>query len=776
MIKALWIFPAIFCLLLSLTFSEGLFMLGAILSIIWLIRIACLKQPKVLLLSLGLGVLFVGVIFYQRQSHVSAFTGEESPVVVYPKMTTLQVDGNSIRFDGELQTENTAEPVVVSYYAESEAEKEEWLHNPPTSHLLIEGELAEPAANTNFYQFNYQNYLKRRNIHWQVEAESVEIIQSDALKKTRFYWLEDIRQAIFQYIDQTFASKIGSYLKILFFADDRDFSEDTLDDFRSLGVIHLFSISGFHITYLVALLRQVLLRLGITHETTNIFLILILPLYGLLAGFGVSIFRAVFQNIIMLAGNFFDDPIDRLDAWSLTMMLALFINPYQVYNISFQLSYTLSAMFILLGKQKWLQTLHPLKSSVLFSLMSSLASVPIITYHFFEIPWVTVITNLLFIPLFTYGLFPLLLILLLVSFILAQTQLFTFLNEGIVLIINMVEQFLNLLTSTFNFSLVTGRLPGIILCVLVISVFIVLKKIEEQKYPSMLATLCIILSLFYHQLSPVGYVTMLDVGQGESLLIKEPYTQKVTLIDTGGRVEWGEQEPWKKRTSPFSIGTDVVVPAVKAFGISEIDRLYLTHAHADHVGEIEAIGQELKIKEVAATSIALTDPAVMKQIATLNETDIVMMDPLEETTYPAANTLVLHPTTENNSKNNHSLVMYVKMGEDTWLFTGDIETEAEAQILSQYPNLTSDYLKVAHHGSQTSSTQSFIEQIKPKVALISAGTNNQFGHPNQEVLDRFDNENIEVYTTSEQGAIQYRYLKIPLIDYWLTDEQTVHKN
>jgi len=363
-----------------------------------------------------------------------------------------------------------------------------------------------------------------------------------------------------------------------------------------------------------------------------------------------------------------------------------------------------------------------------------------------------------------------------VSFILAQTQLFTFLNDAVVLIITMVEQFLDLLTRTFNFSLVTGRLPVVILGVLVISIFIVLKNVEEKKYPSLLATLSIIVSLFYYQLSPAGYVTMLDVGQGESLLIKEPNTQKVTLIDTGGRVQWGEQEDWEKRTSPFSIGEDVVAPALKAFGISEIDRLYLTHADADHIGEIEAIGRELKIKEVAATPTTLTAPVVMKQLATLQHTEIVPLDPPEEINFPTANTLVLHPTTENDSKNNHSLVMYVKMGEDTWLFTGDIEKEAETQLLKQYPNLTSDYLKVAHHGSQTSSTQPFIEQIKPKAALISAGANNQFGHPHQEVLDRFANENIKVYTTSEQGAIQYRYLKIPLIDDWLIDKQTVHKN
>jgi len=750
--------------------------MGAILSLVWLIRIVCLKQPKLLLIALGLGALFIGSIFYHRQATGSSFTGEDTSLIVYPKITTLQVDGNSVRFEGQLQKEDTFEPVVVRHYAKTEAEKKLWLENPPTTHLLLEGELEKPAENTNFYQFNYRNYLKRQNIYWEVQAENIKPVESDLLPKPSFYWIENIRQSIFRYINQTFGAKIGNYMKILFFADDRNFSEDALDNFRSMGVIHLFSISGFHITYLITLLGHVLLRLGVTHESSNVILIILLPIYGLLAGFGVSIFRAVFQNIFLLIGKVSNKPVDTLDAWSLTMIIALFLNPYQVYNISFQLSYTLSAMFILMGKQKWLQSIHPLKNAVLFSLMSGLASLPIITYHFFEIPWVTVFANLLFIPFFTYVLFPFLLILFLVSFILAPTQLFIFLNEGFTLVLNLIEEFLGLLTSTFNFSLVTGRLPVVILCILVISIFVVLKKFEKQKRPSLIAIFCIIVSLFYYQLSPVGYVTLLDVGQGESILVKEPYTQKITLIDTGGRVEWEKEEAWEQRTDPFSIGADIIVPALKAFGITHIDRLYLTHADVDHVGEIEAIGQKIKIDEVAATQSTLVDPTVRKQLATLQNTKGVRLNPPLIVDFPTADTLVLHPTSENNSQNNHSLVMYVKMGEDTWLFTGDIEKEAEAQLLKQYPNLTSDYLKVAHHGSQTSSTEPFIDQIDPKAALISAGHDNQFGHPNQEVLDRFENKNIKVYTTSEDGAIMYRYLKIPLIDYWLTDEQTVHKN
>lgn len=776
MTNRLWIFPAVFCLLISLTFSEGFLLFGAILAVLWFIRILCLKHRLVLFLSISIGVLFIGVLFHRQKTNVSHFTGEETTLLVYPKSTSIKIDGNNVRFDGVLQDHEIEENVVVQHYFETEAEKMAWLENPPLNHLKIDGLLEKPAKASNFHQFDYRNYLKRKQTYWQIKAENLQEVENDQLSKPSFHRIERFRFSIFNYIDRVFTEEISRYLKTLFFADNRGFSEETLQQYRSLGVIHLFSISGFHISYLVNIIKQLLLRLGITHERTNLFLIIALPLYGWLAGFGVSVFRAVMQNTLSLISKTFKQPMDTLDAWSLTMILALFINPYQIFQVSFQLSYTLSGVFILMGKKRWIRELNVLTYSLLFSGMSGLASLPILTYHFYEIPWVTVLANLMFIPFFTYGLFPALLFLFGLSFVLVHTSIFSFLNKSLTFLILYTEDFLSLLNNTFNFSFVTGRLPGLVLFILVISIFQCLKKIEGRKRPRVLSILVIFLCLFYHQISPVGYVTMLDVGQGDSILIKEPMTQKVTLIDTGGSVQWQEQEEWAERIDPFSIGKDIVTPALKAFGISTIDRLYLTHPDIDHMGEMESIGKELLIKEVAATQETFSDATVLKQLENLQNTELVLMKPPEIVNFPTTDSVTIHPLKKNQSKNDQSLVLYGKMGEDTWLFTGDIEEDAEAQIISDYPNLQVDYLKVAHHGSQTSSTQNFIDHVKPKVALISAGKNNIYGHPDQDVLKRFEEQGISVYSTSENGAIRQRYLKIPGFNYWFSDRQTVHKD
>ena len=772
----LWVFPAILCLLMALSFLDGFLIIGFFLCIFWFIRIICLKKRSVTFLSLIVGILFSGLILYHQNTNVSQLKEDDSTFIVYPKATSMKVDGDRVRFEGIVQTEKDAEEIVVQYYLESEMEKALWVNDYNPTHLLVEGTLEQPAAHSNFHQFDYQEYLKRNKVHWQLQADRVQKIENQALPLPQFHRIEKLRISLFKYIEQTFNDKIASYLKILFFADNRDFDEEALQSYRALGIVHLFSISGFHITYLIHLVRILLLRSGITHERTNLFLLLLLPFYGRLAGFGVSVFRAVFQNSFKLLSKITKYPLDTLDAWALTFIFALFVNPYQIYHIAFQLSYMLSGIFILMGKQKWMRELNAFLYALLFSFMSGLASIPIITYHFFEIPWITVFANVLFIPFFTYILFPSLLVIFGLSIFLTQSKLFYLMTEGLTYLIITLENFLSYLHTTYNFSIVTGRLPGLILLILILSIFIFLKKVEIKKKPPLLVSLSIIICLFYYQWTPIGYVTMLDVGQGDSILIKEPYQNNITLIDTGGSVQWGERELWQEREQPFSIGTDIVSPSLKALGVANIDRLYLTHTHVDHMGEVASIGKELNIKEVAATHTTLSHPTVLSQLKEIPQTKLLVLKAPAIVDYPVKDTIVLHPTTQNSSENDRSLTLYVKMGKDTWLFTGDIEEEAEQELISLYPNLKAKYLKAGHHGSQTSSTPSFLELVQPEVALISAGKNNTHGHPDQEVLDRFYENNTQVYLTSEDGAIMTRYLKMPGFDYWLTDTQTVHKN
>src|SRR5699024_807939 len=424
--------------------------------------------------------------------------------------TSIKVDGDSLRFEGVVMTENHTEKVIVKHRLKTEIEKERWSSLSSTNHLVIEGVLEEPSRNSNFNQFNYRDYLKRNNIHWQLQANDIQSAKNLSLTKPSFYQVENLRAHIFNSIDRTVNSKNASYLKILFFADKRDVSEEILQSYRSMGIVHLFSISGFHITYLVNLIRRLFLRLGVTQERTNLILLVVLPIYGLLAGLGVSVFRAVFHSFVILIGRIRKSTINTLDAWSITMLAALFLNPYQIFDLSFQLSYLLSGIFIMIGRQSWLRELNVVTQAFMFAFMSALASLPILAYYFFEVSWITIFANLLFVPFFTYVLFPALLLLLCLAPFLARAFIFSFLNEALAVLITTIENGLAFLNNIFNFSFVIGRLPFLITLLLIWSIFQIFTSIEKKKIPSFFSIGLLLFSLFYYQISPVGYVLILD--------------------------------------------------------------------------------------------------------------------------------------------------------------------------------------------------------------------------------------------------------------------------
>lgn len=775
--KKPWVFSAVTILLLANVLLGKQTIIGMTLLVFWIARIILLGDKSVIWRIIWIGLFFIVTVGMHQHKNKSTLLGEEELFVVSPELSSIQIDGDYLSFRGWIQNtkeQTQNERIIIRHYIKTEEEKNEWENTLVPKYLKIEGVLNKPAPNSNFNQFNYQDYLKRNNIHWQLQAETIEMLKDIKLTESVRYKIDVIRYRIIQYINQTFHEKVSSYLKILFLADGSALNEQTKDSYRALGLIHLFSISGFHISYLAKVFERFFLRIGITHERTRILLIMILPLYGLLAGLSISVFRAICQRTFLLWSTSVDKELDSLDAWSLAMIASLIINPYHLFELAFQLSYSLSGLFIIVGQQKWIQELNFLKQTVLLSLLSFLVSLPLLSYHFYEISWITVFANLVFMPFFIFVLFPSLAFLFLTSFFFSNTTIFLILNKLFGISLIEIENHLFNLTGSFDFSFIIGRLPQIVLIILILCILNVLKKIEQKQKPSLSIVLLMVGLIYWYQLSPAGYVLMLDVGQGDSILIKEPGSGKVTLIDTGGELQWQEREPWQEREKKFRIGQDIVAPSLKSLGISSIDRLYITHAHEDHMGEIGNIHKETPIKEIATARCTFQGETLIRKLKTLEKSQLLEVSPLTKLDYPTAQTLALHPIKDYQSKNDKSLVLYVKIGEDYWLFTGDMEEAAEKDLIQNYPSLPVDYLKVAHHGSKTSSTEELLNHIKPKVALISAGEKNRYGHPDIEVLELFENKKIKVYSTVENGAIKVSYFKIPLMNKWITKNERIH--
>lgn len=202
-----------------------------------------------------------------------------------------------------------------------------------------------------------------------------------------------------------------------------------------------------------------------------------------------------------------------------------------------------------------------------------------------------------------------------------------------------------------------------------------------------------------------------------------------------------------------------MVPFLKAEGVRRLDKLILTHGDFDHIGNVESLWDEVKIGEVIVPQGFGVGEVEKEIIEQAKRRGVSTQVAVSNTGWKAgkASFVYLHPSKLYESKNEGSIVLYAELGKRRWLFTGDMEEEGERDLLHHYPNLKVGVLKVGHHGSKTSSTDSFLGAIRPEVAIISAGRNNRFGHPHQEVLERLSQVDAEIYRTDLDGAIIFRF-------------------
>jgi competence protein ComEC len=760
-VKGLWAFAAISSLLVVVLVLENGSYIPLILSVIWLIRLCFSQNKQVIVTSLMIASMIGSLAIIRCTSNKSSITIQETSFLVSVKQTSFQINGDLIQFQGQVETKDTVEKVMIRYRLHSEEEKEEWMQKHPPDWLMIQGQLIEPTTSRNFYQFDYAQYLRRQNVYWTIEAEELKSVEIDNLvdQTSIFYQLDAARAKLLYQIDRRLPSPTADYVKAILFADRRSLSPEVIEQFRSIGIIHLLSISGLHIQFLIVGIRRFLLRTGLTIETTDWILLFFLPIYGTFAGWGVSVFRAIIQSMLALLCSKCNRPQESSDYWSLTLLLALCINPYSVYSIGFQLSYLLSGILIFTqgtfskeGNQSW-------KNILLISCLINFASIPILTYHYYEFPWITLLANLLFIPIFTWSVLPLLIG---ISVLSLFFEFIPFLEYS-VKVSQYALRFLEGIVSYFErlpqASIITGRLSLLPMCLLGLSIWLIVYSIERSRKKLYLAIgfLTFSFSLMANRFSPFGRVVMLDVGQGESILIQQPFGKGNYLIDTGGQVKWRDEESWRVSTKPFDLGKDVVVPSLKALGVSQLDQIYLTHADADHTEALSAVIEEIPTREVVALPTTFLEENIMNDLSILLDHNVEIHPIKAPVSFENGLTLIYPLEVTGNGKNEDSLVFYGKIGDYYWLFTGDLEESGERKLLALYPSLRVDVLNVAHHGSNTSTHEPFLNHIQPQIAWISSGRNNSYGHPHPDVIDRLEQQETTIYRTDQQGAILYKY-------------------
>lgn len=272
------------------------------------------------------------------------------------------------------------------------------------------------------------------------------------------------------------------------------------------------------------------------------------------------------------------------------------------------------------------------------------------------------------------------------------------------------------------------------------------------------AGIFLLLTFQYYQwdLDSGGRVTVIDVGQGDNILIELPYRKGVYLIDTGGSVPF-EREPWQKKRKPFEVGERIVVPFLQVRGIHQIDKLIITHGDYDHAGAAETILSHIRVKELVIGEKNPLDELEENLISQALSKEIKVTSAAKGDKWRKGEFSfhILSPAGNEKTKNDQSLVLYTELGGVTWLFTGDLEMEGEEQLVKNFPFLKTDILKAGHHGSKTSTSPLLLDHL----GYHLCGKKQSLSAPSCLCHKRIKKRGIIIFRTDKHGAISYRFLQ-----------------
>ncbi|WP_017728425.1 DNA internalization-related competence protein ComEC/Rec2 [Halalkalibacterium ligniniphilum] len=706
-------------------------------------------------LLLYLALLFSFFYFYglwTDERNQSILSGEHSQLtgVIH---TIPTVDGD--RFSVQVKT-NEGEVVQLHSFIPTFEMKERLYKVHPGMLCTFAGSFEKPATPSNFYQFDYQRYLYEQSIHW-VFAATMENWRCQEASGSLWTKLQKWRQAQIHALKSQLNDEVYGIVIALVFGERKGMSPDVLDAYQDLGIIHLLAVSGLHVGMVVAASYYLLIRIGLSKERTMEVLLVTLPFYMIMAGSAPPVIRASFMAMVVLLAMRLKIRLHPLTSISIVFFIYILIQPFALFQLGFQLSFLTSFALILSASQLFKQYVNPFNQLILVTMVAQISTIPLILYHFYELPLLSLPLNVLYIPFITFVVLPL-------SF---MVFIFHFFHPMLVKLpllfmdfaIPYIHSWFLTMKSWPLTTVVVGKPSATLVVFLYVGVvygFSCWETGNRGWYRRPLYFLSVLLSI--HFLSPYVHssvkVTMLEVGQGESIIIELPYRQQVYVIDTGGTISFHD-EAWRERRKPFEVGRNIVVPYLKAKGIRVVDRLILTHGDYDHIGGAKALAEELKVKEVLYSKGPVEGEMEQIILQTLHRegATIQMIENEDSWAVGKNHFLILSPATGNEvNLNARSIVLYARMGEKRWLFMGDLEEEGEAQLLAQYPNLQADILKVGHHGSRTSTTEAFLEQVSPSVALISAGRSNRYGHPHPEVIEKLEARRVTVIRTDVEGA------------------------
>ena len=583
--------------------------------------------------------------------------------------------------------------------------------------ILVKGEFKRASKNTTEYLFNYQKYLERKNIFYIVDAEEIKILNKN---KNIYYF---IKQALYDDFQN------NPYLLTFLMGDKSLIKNNVLRSYQENGISHLFAISGMHITMFANILNIILKKFSFNEEEKFLIISFFLCCYLLLVGFSPSILRGVLFYIFFTLNKIYYFYIKPVNLYIFILGVCLLINPNFIFDVGFWYSFLISLALILYSFK--LQSKNFVISLFKVSFLSFLVSIPISLFNFYQINILSIFYNILFVPLISFIIFPCAIISSLVKPI---RPIFNFL----IIILENLSLFLNKI-SFGKFIFKRLNMIVYIIYLVIIILFLFLKRNKLFKLFFILLAFHFMIPLFSND----TYIKMLDIGQGDSILLH--FNKKSILIDTGGVYSY------KNNEADGKVFYNIILPAFKSLGIGKLDYLIITHGDADHMGEAIQLIENFKVEKIIFNCGEYNN-LEKKLIKVLEKKKIKYYSCIKELNIDK-NKLYFLQTKEYNNENDNSNVIYTEIEGYRFLFMGDAGVLKEKDILDTYDISKIDVLKVGHHGSKTSTSELFLKRINPQIALISAGRDNKFNHPHDEVLKLLNKYKVKVFSTKEFGSI-----------------------
>jgi len=631
----------------------------------------------------------------------------------------------------------------------------------PGNEIKVTGFYHKGKERRNPGEFDYNAYLNSKKILGIINidgSKSISVLnpETNVLKNIIF----QSRVSIDNRLKEYYSPETAALLRGLLLADRGEINYETKNEFINAGVVHVLAVSGLHVGYIILIFLFLFGRFNI--YLRSILTIVGLICFMLITGVPPSVFRATVMATVLIIAFLANRSTNLLNSISIAAVIILFINPNELFNPGFQLSFSaVLAIGIILPHLNelingWNIRNKPLRYIILFSAVSlsaQIGTLPFTLLYFNKFSLIALFTNLIVIPA--------------IGVIIASAIVMLVFSTVLPFIAIYFAAFNDLLTSgvltlikfsgnlSFSYLSITDySIVDLLIFYLMLSLLLYfLPKFNSIKSKVALLILVVGNTLIYSTVDDIKIlpdnklsVLMIDVNQGDSFLIKFP-NGKTALVDAGNA------------TNFFDNGERVIIPLLNYLGIHKVDYGIISHIDSDHYGGFVSLVMADMIGTIFKPEIDTTLSKDKKFEEFIRQND-VKVKYFDEVKMEIGNAVIYFLFDKNlkalsgKSTNDRSGFFKLVYGNTSFLFTGDLEKRMEKFYSSKYRNfLDSDVLKVGHHGSKTSSSQIFLEYVTPELSLISAGFKNKFGHPSKEIVERLKNTGSSIYRTDLNKAV-----------------------